>query len=252
VANLLTQKVWSEPAFATLREVRNGTGYRRTERYADLVVVSCWPSRGLWIGGVEIKVSRSDWTRELRDPEKSAEIQKWCKYWWVAAPIGVVRDGELPETWGLVEVTESTAKLKRAAPELKPAELDVGFVASLLRNQSRSVQAAIGRAVQDELQKFEAERGELDALNRRVTVAEKHAKDQLRRADAAELRMREFQEATGLTLNEWRQAREAKLVRIVQAMEDPRRLVVDLGRSIAQLHAALADAQEALKEPTPG
>ena len=65
-------------AFLRLPQVRNGTGFQRSTRTADALIVSCWPSRGLWFAGVEIKVSLSDWKRELCKPEKSASIQKWC------------------------------------------------------------------------------------------------------------------------------------------------------------------------------
>src|SRR5262245_2299599 len=90
---------FAPPACVMLREVRNGTGYAKQVRTADAVVVSVWPSRGVWLGGIEVKVSRSDWLRELKDPTKAAEIQKYCNYWWLASPEGVCEPGELPENW---------------------------------------------------------------------------------------------------------------------------------------------------------
>jgi hypothetical protein len=136
---------WPTRSHAWLREVRNSTGHSRRERYADAVVVSCWPSRGIWVAGLEVKVSRQDWKRELEDPGKSAEIQKYCDYWYVAAPEGVVEVGEVPEAWGLLVVSDKKrGRVERAkeAPRLEREEWGPGFLASLLRNQSQRLEGA--------------------------------------------------------------------------------------------------------------
>lgn len=134
------------PAHAVLREVANATGGRLT-RFADSVVVSCWPSRGLWFGGVEVKVKRSDWLAELANPEKSAAVQQYCKYWWLAAPPGVVDLGEVPETWGLYVVDNKKATLAKKAPDLPAVAPTLEFVASVLRNSERATATVIQHAV---------------------------------------------------------------------------------------------------------
>jgi hypothetical protein len=47
--------------------------------------MSLWPSRGIELHGIEIKVSRNDWLKELGDPAKADEIARFCDRWWVAA-----------------------------------------------------------------------------------------------------------------------------------------------------------------------
>lgn len=47
-------------------------------RYADVVAVNLWSSRGYAIHGFELKVSRSDWLRELKQPEKAEPIFRYC------------------------------------------------------------------------------------------------------------------------------------------------------------------------------
>jgi len=134
-----------EPAHAFLYEVRNGTGYsRKVTRSADAIVVSCWPSRGIWIAGIEVKVSRQDWKNELDQPEKAAEILKWCDFWWVAAPAGVVELAEVPQTWGAFEAPgpRGSVKMLREAPRLTPEPWDRLFVASMLRNAAATQEAA--------------------------------------------------------------------------------------------------------------
>lgn len=150
VLSRLEATLFRAPAHAMLREVRNATGFARVTRTADALVVSLWPSRGVWFAGVEVKVSRGDWLRELKDPAKSDEIQRFCNYWWVATPPGIVRDGELPAAWGLVEVTSAKSRVKKAAPKLKPAPLSAAFVAAVFRNRAEYEAGLRGRIV-DEL-----------------------------------------------------------------------------------------------------
>jgi len=120
--------------FVLLPSVRNGTGYsRRKTRTADAIAVSVYPSRGLYFAGVEIKVSRSDWLRELKDAAKSESIQRFCKYWWIATPEGVVEPGEMPETWGHIVVGEKKNTIAIPAPALDPAPPDMLFVCSVMR-----------------------------------------------------------------------------------------------------------------------
>lgn len=126
---------------AWLYEVRNATGWGGN-RSADALVVSCWPSRGIWIAGLEVKVSRADWVRELRDPDKSAAVQRYCDYWWVVAPPDVVQLAELPETWGLYVVDGKKVSIGKPAPKLSAEPLTAAFVASVLRNESSKLEEA--------------------------------------------------------------------------------------------------------------
>lgn len=138
VLEALRKGPMSEPAHSWLYEVRNQTGYRDEQRYADALVISAWPSRGIWFAGVEAKVSRSDWRAELAAPEKSEAIQRFCNYWWIAAPEGVVLPEEVPATWGHYVVAGGKAFIAKPAPELKPQPLEPSFVASVLRNAARA------------------------------------------------------------------------------------------------------------------
>lgn len=125
-------------AFTMIPQVSNTTGYAKS-RTIDAVVVSNWPSRGLWVGGIETKVSKSDWRRELADPAKADPIMQYCSYWWVAAPTGVVPVGEVPETWGLLEVSGNGVREAKAAPKLDTKPLSPGFVCALLRAATKGM-----------------------------------------------------------------------------------------------------------------
>src|SRR5579859_3147977 len=90
------------PRYAVAAQVRSQAGHY-ARRTADFVAMDLWPSARLTLHGHEIKVSRSDWLRELKDPSKAAEFIPYMNSWWVVVPDArIVRDGELPDDWGLL------------------------------------------------------------------------------------------------------------------------------------------------------
>ena len=164
IRRLLREK-FSAPAYALFEEVKNQTGYsKHSQRYADALALSLWPSRGITMSGFEIKVSRGDWKKELDDPAKAAEFMKYCSAWYVVAPEGIVERLELPATWGLIEVPTKGRKrlvIKVEAPALTPGPWDQAFVAALLRRQheslTRYVQEAVGAQLQGERERQKKE-----------------------------------------------------------------------------------------------
>ena len=54
--------------WAYAEHVRSGPGFVDGKRIADAIAFDCWESKGLEIHGHEVKVSRSDWLTEMRDP----------------------------------------------------------------------------------------------------------------------------------------------------------------------------------------
>jgi hypothetical protein len=172
---------FAAPACAWLFEVRDGTGYsgRTQGRYADALVCSLWPSRGIWLGGIEVKVSRSDWLKELADPTKSAAVQRYCDYWWIASPEGVVLPGEVPEQWGQIVVHPDASKTKRVietrvAPKLSREAWSPEFLASVLRSVSATQQGTNATAYQQGYAKAVAEHDStaVEKLEQRATAAE--------------------------------------------------------------------------------
>ena len=87
------------PTWAFIEQVRNAAGFNAT-RTADAIAMALWPSRGLELHGFEIKVSRSDWLRELKDPSKA--VVELVDRWWIVAPESVVHPSELLPSWGLL------------------------------------------------------------------------------------------------------------------------------------------------------
>lgn len=84
--------------------------------------------------GHEIKVSRSDWLRELADPTKADAWKRYCDRWWLVAPPGVGRPEELPDGWGLlVPSRNGTLRTVVHAPLLDPEPMPTRVRAQVMR-----------------------------------------------------------------------------------------------------------------------
>lgn len=209
------------PAHALLSQVRSATGHGDV-RTADALVMSLWPSRGLHLHGFEIKVSRGDWLRELKDPAKAEEIVRFCDFWWIVADRGIVEKSELPPTWGLLEASGRGGSLKVIvdAPKLEANMPDRSFLASLCRNVAEGF------------------------------VAKDLIKGQIEAATAAGVerggwRMKELQENVGdlnKVINEFETASGVRI-------RDPWTHTDDIGKTVRDVLAGKhRDAQDALKK----
>ena len=97
-----------------VRSTQNG--YREFVSVADFIAIDKWPSTQA-IHGHEVKVSRADWLAELKCPEKSERIKRFCNHWWlVVSDQSIVRDGELPDDWGLIVATQQGLRAKTSSP----------------------------------------------------------------------------------------------------------------------------------------
>lgn len=198
---------YASPEWATAFEVADRTGGQR--RRVDCVALNCFESRGLEIHGVEIKVSRGDWLRELRDPAKGEEsAQRYCDRWWVAAPRGVVQDGELPAGWGLLEFAGGKVRARVQAAPLPAAPPDRAFMAAFVRR--------VGGPGADELRAL---------LNREYLRAKKEfdarAAAETQRFDASVQEIRansgRLQELFGLNLHWFNEPEATEIAQFVRA-----------------------------------
>lgn len=128
----LLRKRYPKGEWALAFEVADATG-GRGRRLADAVAMNMWPSRGLAIHGFEIKVSKTDWKKELLSPEKAEAVSKYCDHWWIVAPQGIVREEDVPATWGYLEVRDGQILQVKAAPLREAEPVTKEFMAALFR-----------------------------------------------------------------------------------------------------------------------
>ena len=179
-------------------EVPNAAGFERTG-IADAIAMNMWPSYGLVVHGFEIKVNRSDWLAELRNPEKSEKFLLHVDMWWLVAPKHIVHEGELPDKWGFMAATAKSLRIVKQAPRIEhdDRKLDRNFVAAMIRHPEQG-SSAYSEANADAVKVAEAQ------------------KDIVHKQDTAQLR-KSLEE-----LQAWQSDFEATLGMTYSAFKDPK------------------------------
>lgn len=138
------------PRYVFATHVRNRASFDASRTF-DAVAVDLWRSSGLLVHVFEVKVSRSDWLRELADPDKAAAAIERGDTFSIVAPEGIVRLDELPDGWGLYETGRRGLLTTRRAPRIHRdrahrrdtyADMPRDFVVPLLRAAVRTARDA--------------------------------------------------------------------------------------------------------------
>lgn len=126
--------------YAVAEHVRSHAGFD-ARRTADFVAMDLWPSKGLEFHGHEVKVSRSDWLSELKEPEKAGEFIPYMDRWWlVVNDRAIVKAGELPKGWGLMAPRGNALAVFKPAPKLPAQVMPRTRIAALLRAVAKTAQ----------------------------------------------------------------------------------------------------------------
>lgn len=198
------------PEWADVEKVRDAPGFDAM-RTADAMALGLWKSRGHELHGFEVKVSRSDWRRELADPAKA---EGWCEIvdrWWIVAPRGVVPRDELPATGGLLEtgargltVTVQAALLRDERLPLQRKQL-VPLLRAAGAGLTFTPNEAVRKAAYDE--GYEAGRQRADMDWHRYEYEMETANASKLQREASDL-VTEVEEILGVELRSWRSPRE--------------------------------------------
>lgn len=246
---------------AFLRRVKRATGFH--EREADAVSCSLWASRGIEFEGYEIKVSRSDWKRELANPEKADGMVLMCHRWWIVAPEGIVPAAEVPETWGLLEVVgEGELRTAVKAPKRVDAKPDWPLVASLMRKANETVRQALAddesyaRGVLAGRAEWESRKAELEHSMERANERDKRDAEHWRKEhEALALRVLEFQRDSGIFIDRGTDVAEvARAVKFVldgglRGEAEEFRRIAATAEKTADRFRAIASIAESLPAP---
>lgn len=232
------------------------TGADRQGRKLDALYVSCWRSRGHELDGVEIKVSVSDWRRELKDVEKADWWWQHVHRFWVAAPVAVaavIRD-ELPSTWGLLAVAERGVKVLVTPARRMPEPLPWTAVVGLLRTAGGAGLNALARA-----ESIGRDRGYKEGKARSDQEHERQSGDLFIRKQLDDLRSKveAFKTASGIDVAGRYDQREAeRLGQMVAAVQkhhlDTSYLVRQLRETSTRLSETAADLAAVTLEATGG
>ena len=234
------EKKYCAPSWAFFTEVKSSVGFGN--RRADGIAVAMWRSLGLEIHGFEVKCSRPDWLNELKDGGKSDGIFRYCNRWWiVAADDSIVRDGELPPTWGLQIPNGRGIRVVAKAPKLTPDPLNVWFVAEIFRRSFDSQK-------QPEALALEFQRGrELG----KTEATPYDLKYKIEQAEKLKERVKEFEEVAGIKIDHWRPAKEVGEAVKMVLEHGPEKIKQQLGDAREKVQRLLKEFDDVLGKVKP-
>lgn len=198
---------YAPPKWALFFEVADSTGYAKS-RSADAIAMGLWPSIGLDLIGFEIKTARGDWLSELKDPEKSHAIGRFCDKWYLVTTKDVAKPEEIPSLWGHMVFSGERLRIEKEAPTRNVVEpVTRNFLASLMRCGSNE------SAVEERAQKIaESKRAELE---KRIQINyEQRLKVAARDGAAAQSALEEFERVSGIKVNTWTAGNIGKAFRL--------------------------------------
>lgn len=197
VQDRIAEKFSVDNGYACIFEVRDGAGHSGN-RTIDVIVMNLWPSRGLDIWGIEIKASRSDWLREVKNPEKADKIFSMVNSFFVAvADKDIIKPGELPKDWGLLVPHGKSMKFVEPGVH-KDVEVSRSFLAAMLKaTQTRTPAEIIRQTAYNK--GFEE--------GRKVVADDYHANRMKNHLNELQKSVNEFQEASGLKIDGWNQGK---------------------------------------------
>lgn len=198
--DLTTQQVikrlaskFPSPQYGFLTQIRNGTGglYGGT---ADAMAMSVWPSRGLELYGFEVKVSRTDWLKEWKKPEKAENFAGYMHYWYlVVGNEDIVKAEELPATWGLIVPSGNGLKITKQAPKNEHiVPIDYVLMGGIFRNVAE--QCVAKETLQDRFDE-QFERGK--------EWQQRYVKEAERELGELKTALADFHKASGIQISQW-------------------------------------------------
>ena len=228
---------WTSPRYEVVHEVRNEAGFDAT-RSCDTMVMSTWPADGLLLQGIEIKVSRADFLKEVKDPWKAEAFSRYCDLWSLVVPnADIVKPGELPEGVGLYILSKATLKcVTKPAKRQKVEPLPRGMLALMLRRSRESQHQLLTAARSGAL-----ERAREESAARDTALAEK--------LEALKQGVATFEAASGVKLSEYNARKVGSALKAtLQYLDDgyagPK---AQLRRAIEVANKAAASCEDALK-----
>lgn len=216
-------------------------------RRIDAVAIGIWRSVGREVQAFELKVSRSDWLRELKHVDKADPFIAICdRFWLVTGDTSVAKLDEIPSCWGWMTATSHGLRVQRPAQKLPTDRENMpwGFTVGLLRKLHDDLLASPDvRAHIDERVKVAT-----SFIERRIESETRRDKQALTRNLEA---IAEFERASGIPFNPYSMGDVGALVGQLQRLRNGVRgdgldMVGQLlAGQAAELRNALANVEKA-------
>jgi len=137
----ILERKFPSPRWAIFRELRQGTGYGKgKEGRIDFAAFATWEKDKGRTLAFEVKRSRSDFKRELANPDKRKWAETQFGECYFVVPYGLVKPAEVPEGWGLLQATKTGTQLRNIViPKQRRVEVGQTLMFSILRRAARDL-----------------------------------------------------------------------------------------------------------------
>ena len=143
--------------FLKIKEYRLGTGYDGfSQRRCDVFAIS--PNAGNKTICYEIKVSRADFKKEMKNQDKQMAARCFANEFYYCTPVGLLKEEEIPVWAGLIEFDLSLpvdrittyypdvhANFKKRSPHFDKCLPTWGMVAAAYRNGIATAEKHVGK-----------------------------------------------------------------------------------------------------------
>ena len=198
-------------------------------RVADAIGVNTSQARGTGLEGHEVKIGRSDWARDRDTGAKAEAWARHCRRWWIVAPRGLIRPGELPLGWGLLEPARTKLKVAVDAEIRETEPFTNELLVRLVRRSAQSHESYANSRCEAGRRAGLAEHKESSVVRREHERAHE-LEEKLRRQRAL---VAAFEAAAGIRIDEltqlWR--------------EEPER-AAEIGRQVASSSGLVRDVRK--------
>jgi hypothetical protein len=248
--NLLRAK-YSRDRYALFFDVPDAVSLDQRRRI-DAIAFGIWRSVGRDIEGFELKVSRADWLREVKQVDKADPFIALCDYFWlVTADTKIVKLEEIPACWGWMSATKGGLRVQRPATKLPGCGDDIPreFVLGVLRRmQDDLINSPDVKAVIEE---------RIGSVHSRIEQDVKWATQRLQReVDESRKAMADFEAKSGICLQDWRFGNVGELVlglrklgyggdgmnHVPKILEQHENVLRDALKNITELRAKLSES----------
>lgn len=245
VNQMLWNKYTEKGEHVFLFDVPDVVGLHQSRR-CDGIAIGMWGSSGRHIAGFEVKVSRSDWLRELKHVNKADPFIERCDRWWlVTGNANIAKLDEIPATWGWMNATKSGLRTLKPAHALSQSrdQIERLWAFALIRCAASHKDASSPEV----LAKFEAARASYQR------AADERVEMEIKRISPAYERLRaeadKFEKDSGMKLGDWRLGNVGKLARKLHEIsaDGYRGYRTTLEKQIGSLRSLADLSQEALE-----
>lgn len=210
--SLLREK-YPRDKYALLFDVPDAVSLDQKRRI-DALAFGCWASLGRSLEGFELKVSRSDWLRELKNVNKADPFVALCdRFWLVTADSSIAKLDEVPACWGWMAATKSGLRIQRPASKLPGCgeSFPRSFVIGVMRRLQDDLLASPDVRTYIDTKVREATEG----VEQKIKWATQRATNDLERNRDA---IAEFEKASGIQFNQYSMGSIGHIVKQLRAL----------------------------------